>query len=387
MARSTIEAWLPEEYESEPIQALMQTSVIESSARTVTMGSDTKHVPRAGEVSVEIVPKGNAYGEDGAAVDDIVIIVYKFGKVVRLAEEDIDDSIVDVITQKKTSWTRSYAIIIDNAALAVTAVQNGTTIPFTSVYYAVRHDDSGQGYLADTNYTSAGIPGGGVTFTDTGDIVTYAQAHGLVVGDKVRFGAITTTTGITAGTVYFVKTVPTSTTATLSATLGGAALALTTDGSAASSFARPNLPTYDGLSHLIGMFETSKYFDPARALVIAHPSFKEGLRSIKDTQGHPIFVENPRQGETDTLFGYPLKFSMGARTSATATSTPTGNPLVIVANRDLLILGKRSGPESVVIDGRSGASALTDETLIKMRARRAFGLGTPNGAFVYEAAA
>jgi hypothetical protein len=44
----------------------------------------------------------------------------------------------------------------------------------------------------------------------------------------------------------------------------------------------------------------------------------------------------------------------------------------------------RSGPESVVIDGRDGASALTDETLLKLRARRGFQLVFPQAAAVLE---
>lgn len=69
-----------------------------------------------------------------------------------------------------------------------------------------------------------------VTFTDTGDLVTTPSAHGLSVGDEVKVASVTTTTGITANTVYYVLTVPTSTTLTLSATNGGSTLALTTNG-------------------------------------------------------------------------------------------------------------------------------------------------------------
>jgi len=74
----------------------------------------------------------------------------------------------------------------------------------------------------------------GVTFTDAGDLVTIPE-HGAVVGNKIVFGAITGTTGVVAGTEYFVKTVPSANTLTLSATDGGATLALTTNGTAASA--------------------------------------------------------------------------------------------------------------------------------------------------------
>lgn len=83
--------------------------------------------------------------------------------------------------------------------------------------------------------TLVGDSRGSVTFTDTGDIVTTATPHGLNVDDTVIVGAVTGTTGIAANTVYYVKTVPSSTTYTLSATKGGATLALTTNGSSVSS--------------------------------------------------------------------------------------------------------------------------------------------------------
>ncbi len=81
----------------------------------------------------------------------------------------------------------------------------------------------------------------GVTFTDAGDIVTVPH-HGASVGDIIVFGAITTTTGVAAATNYYVKTVPTADTMTISATDGGATLALTTNGSAASA----TFPLVDG---------------------------------------------------------------------------------------------------------------------------------------------
>jgi lysophospholipase L1-like esterase len=76
---------------------------------------------------------------------------------------------------------------------------------------------------------------GTVAFTDAGDLVTVTPptgttGHGLSVGDRVMFGTITSTTGISANTIYYVKTVPSVTTLTLSTTPGGSTLALTTDG-------------------------------------------------------------------------------------------------------------------------------------------------------------
>ena len=68
-----------------------------------------------------------------------------------------------------------------------------------------------------------------VTFTDAGDLVN-ATAHGLRNGDPVVLTSLTSTTGITVGTRYFVIS-STANAFQLSVTYGGAAVALTTNGS------------------------------------------------------------------------------------------------------------------------------------------------------------
>lgn len=72
-----------------------------------------------------------------------------------------------------------------------------------------------------------------VTFTDAGDIVTLT-AHGLAAGTPIAFSIITTTTGITAGVVYYVTTVTANTfqlAATQAQALAGTpVIALTTNG-------------------------------------------------------------------------------------------------------------------------------------------------------------
>lgn len=67
-----------------------------------------------------------------------------------------------------------------------------------------------------------------VTFTDAGDLVTSA-AHGYSNGDAVSFTVITTTTGISINTIYYVIGATTNTFQVASAA-GGSALALSTDG-------------------------------------------------------------------------------------------------------------------------------------------------------------
>lgn len=65
------------------------------------------------------------------------------------------------------------------------------------------------------------------------DVLTFAAAHNLKVGDRVRVTEVTTLpAGLSAATDYWVKTVPSTTTLTLASTKGGTTVNLTTDGTA-----------------------------------------------------------------------------------------------------------------------------------------------------------
>jgi HK97 family phage major capsid protein len=152
--------------------------------------------------------------------------------------------------------------------------------------------------------------------------------------------------------------------------------------------------TYADLSALLAISESGEFFDPGNTIVIAHPSFLATIRGMLGSDGRPIFEGNAQAGGNANLFGIPLQFSVGAKVSATATRSPggaggakgtAGNPLMYVAHRQHLILGVRSGPEYFNIPGSTGAAALTDENLIKMRSRRAFSVGDPRAIAVLEA--
>jgi HK97 family phage major capsid protein len=259
---------------------------------------------------VDVIPKGTAYGEDVSPNDEVTMVTKKLGRAVRIAEEDIDDTIIDVINEKKLDWASSYARYLDNACLGVKAAV-GAGVPFTSVYRAVTQADSFSGYVANANLTSV-------------------------------------------------------------ATID-----------------------YDALSAFLAKAEGNDYFDESSLVMIAHPFYKSVLRGLKDDNGQPLWVQG-LAGTPDTIFGYRVRWTVGAKVSTTATSTPAatptttaaagtnGNPLLIAANPDFLMLGVRSGPESVVIPGRDGVSALTDETILKMRARRGFLPAFADGFVVLE---
>jgi HK97 family phage major capsid protein len=296
-----MEPWIPEEWEtSKVVQSITQISAVESLAARIPMGSDTKHVPRTAGMDVAVVAKGGTYGEDTSLNDEVLLSAVKFGKAVRIAEEDIDDSVANVIESKMMGWGKSYAKMIDNASLAVSAASNGTTVPFTSLYQLLNTTDATLSYTGGANITTAASSGA---------------------------------------------------------------------------------PTYAEFSTAIGNVESGDYFDPGSMVAIAHPSFRKSLRGVLDGQSRPIFIQGTA-GTPDTIFSVPIRWSLGAKLAATATSAPTGRSIMAFVNPELMLLGIRSGPESVFIDGRDGLSALTDESILKMRARRGFAYGHPNGASI-----
>ncbi len=109
------------------------------------------------------------------------------------------------------------------------------------------HNEGGSGnvgadlYIADTDLAC--------TFTDAGDLVTSA-GHGFVNNNPIRFARVTTTTGIGTGTTYWVINA-TANTFQVSATKGGAAIALTGDGTGVvfllTTHSTRGLHTIDGL--------------------------------------------------------------------------------------------------------------------------------------------
>jgi HK97 family phage major capsid protein len=307
-ARNTYEAWLWEDFGSDVIQKVNQVSAVEALAQRIPMKSQTRSTPRSGGVGIEIIAKGGAYGEDGSNNDDVILSAQKFGKAVRIAEEDIDDTLADVINTKLSDWATSYAKGLDNACLAVTAAKGTTGCKFDSLYYQLTQANATTGYSANNNITKTGSGG----------------------------------------------------------------------------------TTYNSLSGVLSKVETSDYWTEGDGWWIAHPAYKGKTRDIKDNNERPIFMESSNgtaggaQGMPDRILGYPVKWSLGARTSAVPTATPTGNPLAIFVMPQLLLLGIRSGPESVYIDGRSGLAALTDESILKLRARRGFNIGIEFAFSVHE---
>ena len=125
---------------------------------------------------------------------------------------------------------------------------------------------------------------------------------------------------------------------------------------------------FKDISDALGLAESSKYFDAANTVFIAHPKMLSHIRNMETTGGN-LVLPDPLSARPGSLFGYPLVVSYGAATSAAATSAPTGDPLLFVGNRQMMINGVRGGIESAI---SRDADFSKDGVLLKTRVRRGF---------------
>jgi HK97 family phage major capsid protein len=269
---------------------MLANSAVEQFARREAMASRTKSVPRFVADAPEVVAEGDSIPEALATLDEVVLTAKKYAKIFHVSEEDVNDSLVDVLNTYKTEWASRWARKFDNATLGVTAAADGT------------------------------------------DAAPYSSLYNLVS---------------TAGT----NLIPTA---------------------GALSFA--------DINSALGIVESSDKFDAANTVFMAHPKMLAELRGMVDGTGQ-LVLPNPIAQTPGSLFGYPLVVSYGAATSAAATDTPTGNPLLIVGNRQMLINGVRGGVESVV---SRDAEFSKDGVLLKTRVRRGFAVADADAFAIVE---
>ncbi|WP_369676498.1 phage major capsid protein, partial [Enterococcus faecium] len=106
--------------------------------------------------------------------DVISIRARKFGKALRIAEEDVEDKkLADYLALKKASAGSSFAKKFDNAAIGVNAAENGTTVPFTSLYKALTTKDAATGYTANANHRGALVAA--FTYDALNDLISIAE--------------------------------------------------------------------------------------------------------------------------------------------------------------------------------------------------------------------
>lgn len=150
----------------------------------------------------------------------------------------------------------------------------------------------------------------------------------------------------------------------------------------------------DAIVNWLALYEESDFYDESETFVIASPMIKSVLRKVRDADGNPIFVPGGAQGGSDpSLFGYNnFRFSSGARTGATMTDAPTGNPLIVIGNRRALKRGLARTAAGMVPGNpgvqwqraSNGIGFLSDEAIMKAMMRRAFVVTVPQAVAVLE---
>ncbi len=93
---------------------------------------------------------------------------------------------------------------------------------------------AGFAYGGATVVPNPGVSLGTVAIAITTGVLTVSASETLAIGDKVQLGTLTGAAPLVAGVTYYVVSTPTSTTLTVSATLGGAAIVTTASGTSTS---------------------------------------------------------------------------------------------------------------------------------------------------------
>ena len=147
------------------------------------------------------------------------------------------------------------------------------------------------------------------------------------------------------------------------------------------------------INSFLSKYEESDFYDEGNTFLLASPAIRSIFRGVTYTDGRPVFIDTASSGGTPSLFGYSdFRLTTGAKTHATMTDAPTGNPLVIIGNRNVLKRGlARTSPGMVPGNpgvqwqrAAQGIGFLSDEAIMKAMMRRAFVVSVPQAVSVLE---
>lgn len=152
-AQTIIDNWIPIEWDDEVIQRVMSDSAVERYGHPTKMTTATKRILRSAGLAVA---GGSTYSADTTDNDYVTLTARKVNSLFEVDEDDLSDadSVIDTVKTKGNDWAISYADHFDNACLASTGAENGTTVLYTSVYKALRSNNTDTDYTADDNYLS-----------------------------------------------------------------------------------------------------------------------------------------------------------------------------------------------------------------------------------------
>lgn len=176
MTNQVFDQWIPVEYSPDVIQRVQQNSAVIRWGQNIPMGTESRSTPRSGGVQMAGIAKGGTYGADTSTINDAVwLYVQKFGSAVPIAEEDLNDSLADIVNAKTKDAATSFAKLFDNACLAVSAAKGTSGNAFDSAYYTLTQSDSDTGYTANSNIVQSAS--GGPTYDDFRNTLSLLEAQ------------------------------------------------------------------------------------------------------------------------------------------------------------------------------------------------------------------
>jgi HK97 family phage major capsid protein len=228
------------------------------------------------------------------------------------------------------------------------------------------------------------------TITGEGTMRRYEQEAGSALAVTFDHAALGVTTAMNGTTSPFVSLYQTIATAQ-STPWGNYAAGANRVQVALDDFT--GTTAEDAVIDFLDKYEQSRFFDPGNTFVIANPAFRSIFRKVRTTDGNPIFTPSAQSGGGWNMFGYEGAVeTRGARTHATMTDTPTGNPLVFIGNRAALKRGLARTAAGMVPGNpgvqwqraAQGIGFLSDEAIMKAMMRRAFVCTVPQAVAVLE---
>lgn len=184
--------------------------------------------PRAGSLTLDIAPSVIKYvaGKNATYTPDTVVSV---GALTQAVTPNATNPLVAAIGYDTSTPSSPSAVALAGTA-AATVLENRVINAYASAPAGPAIETTADRTWLALVWVPPALAS--VTGVATTGVVTKA-GHGFNVGDQVWFSDVTgATAGISTATVYYVKTVPSSSTFTLSATPGGSTLTWTTNISA-----------------------------------------------------------------------------------------------------------------------------------------------------------
>jgi HK97 family phage major capsid protein len=159
--------WIPIGTDPAVIEQVKMNSFVETFGTPVGMTTRTKWTPRTSGVKMgRVAPGAGGYTHDTTSINDSVLLTYdKFGGLVDLEDEDLQDTSSNMVEALSNGAGASYARLFDNVCIGITAAKGTSGWNFDSLYYLLTQDDTATGYTGNSNITKTATAGG-ATYTD-----------------------------------------------------------------------------------------------------------------------------------------------------------------------------------------------------------------------------